>query len=399
MTPRYHFNRLELAGSLGDLGTLLPLGLGMILTNGLDPSGVFWSVGLMYIFTGLYYGVPTPVQPMKVIGAYAIATSMTSGQVQASVLLMAVVLLLLGATGIVGVLGRAIPRVVVRGIQLATGILLMKSGLTLVLGTAPLQRLYGAAEPFLALEHLIGMPIGWLIGAGAFTLTLFFLNSRRFPAGLIVIAAGLAIGFLAGRHTGWDDLRWGFHLPGLFPLGHPVKVDFTFALLALVLPQLPMTVGNAVIADADLAERYFGADAHKTTHRALCLSMGLANLACYLFGGMPLCHGAGGLAAHYRFGARTAGSNLIIGVLIVAAALFFGRHIVTLVHLLPFSVLGVLLLFAGSQLALSISDLQTRRDLFVIFVMLGLTLAANLGVGFVVGLGVALFFKHSRVSI
>ncbi len=81
MTTKYRFNRQELAGSLGDLGTILPIAIGMILVNGLNPSGLFLSVGLFYIFTGFYYGVTVSVQPMKVIGAYAIATAMSSGQV------------------------------------------------------------------------------------------------------------------------------------------------------------------------------------------------------------------------------------------------------------------------------------------------------------------------------
>ena len=95
----YAFNRLEFAGSLGDLGTLLPLAIGMIMVNGLDPSGLFLSVGLFYIFTGIYFGITTPVQPMKVIGAYAIATAMTPHQIMASGILMGACLLFIGATG------------------------------------------------------------------------------------------------------------------------------------------------------------------------------------------------------------------------------------------------------------------------------------------------------------
>ena len=127
--------------------------------------------------------------------------------------------------------------------------------------------------------------------------------------------------------------------------------------------------------------------------------MAFANFISFLLGGMPLCHGAGGLAAHYRFGARTAGSNLIIGSVFILLAVLFGRHILSLVYLLPMSILGVLLLFAGSQLALTLLDIKARKDLFVVMVMLGITLASNLAVGFIVGFGIAYLLKSSKTAV
>jgi SulP family sulfate permease len=127
--------------------------------------------------------------------------------------------------------------------------------------------------------------------------------------------------------------------------------------------------------------------------------MGLVNLVSSLFGGMPLCHGAGGLAAHYRFGARTAGSNVIIGMLFVLLALLLGSHIVAIVYLLPMSVLGVLLVFAGGQLALTIIDLMNRKDLFVVLIMLGITLATNLAAGFAAGIILAYLLRSEKLSV
>jgi SulP family sulfate permease len=158
-------------------------------------------------------------------------------------------------------------------------------------------------------------------------------------------------------------------------------------------------VGNAVIANADLSKQYFGEDSKKVTYRALCISMGLANFLSFLVGGMPLCHGAGGLAAHYRFGARTAGSNLMIGLVFFGLAVFLGIHALPIVYLVPMSVLGVLLVFAGSQLALTIIDMKERKDLFVALVMLGITLASNLAVGFVVGIAIAYALKSEKLAV
>jgi SulP family sulfate permease len=167
----------------------------------------------------------------------------------------------------------------------------------------------------------------------------------------------------------------------------------------LVLPQIPMTLGNAVIANADLSGQYFGEGSKRVTYGALCISMSLANFLSSLVGGMPLCHGAGGLAAHYRFGARTAGSNLMIGVIFVLLAVFLGVHTLAVVHLIPISILGVLLLFAGSQLAMTITDMKERKDLFVALVMLGITLASNLAIGFGVGIAVAYALKSERLTV
>jgi SulP family sulfate permease len=237
-----------------------------------------------------------------------------------------------------------------------------------------------------------------VIGAVAAIVTLLLLDNKKFPAGLIVVAGGLAAGLVFGARF---DLSSGFgvNLPEILPFGFPGEADFTFALFALVLPQLPMTLGNAVLAYTDLSKEYFGDRSANVTNRKACVSMALANFFSFLLGGMPLCHGAGGLAAHYRFGARTAGSNVMIGVLFLALAVLFGNDIVGLFNLLPMSILGVLLLFAGSQLTLTIMDLKDRKDYFVATLILGITLASNLAVGFIAGMIVAQLLKWEKLSV
>ena len=210
---------------------------------------------------------------------------------------------------------------------------------------------------------------------------------------------GIALGLIFGIRAGLDKINPGIHLPQFLPLGWPTKADFTFALFALVLPQIPMTLGNAVIAYADLSKDYFGDNSKKITYKSVCVSMALANLVSSTIGGMPLCHGAGGLAAHYRFGAHSAGSNLMIGGIFVVLALALGDGSLAVIYLLPLSVLGILLLFAGSQLALTIMDLKNRKDFFVVLFMLGITLASNLAAGFMVGIGLAYLLKSERLQV
>jgi len=371
----------------------------MIMINGLSPSGLFFSIGLFYVFSGIYYGVTVPVQPMKVIGAYAIATAMSASQIAASGILIGLFLLIIGGTGAITLIGKYTPKAVVRGVQISTGTLLMAQGFRFVLGSSAFQTLQNAAEPYLRLQSLGPIPIGIVIGIIAGIFTLLLLDNKRLPAGLVVVLGGLGVGLVLGTHKGFDKLGFGFYMPKFFPFGWPATADFTFALVALVLPQIPMTIGNAVIANADLSKEYFGAQAKRVTYRALCISMGLANLLTFLVGGMPLCHGAGGLAAHYRFGARTAGSNLMIGLIFVLLALFLGVHTLAVVYLVPISVLGIMLIFAGSQLALTIIDIKERKDLFVALIMLGLTLASNLAVAFVIGLALAYLLKSEKLRV
>lgn len=396
---KYVFNRLELAGSLGDLGTLLPLAIGMIVINGLDPTGLFFVVGVFYILSGVYYGVTVPVQPMKVIGAYSIAMALSPSVITASGLLMGIFMLIIGITGAVHVIGKYTPKPVVRGVQLGVGTLLMVHGVKFMLGISNYQAVRNVAEPYLTIQSIGPIHIGIVLGVIGAIITFLLLENKRVPAALVVVTGGILVGVFLGTHEGLNNIKIGFHLPHILPFGMPTAKDLTAALIILTIPQIPMTIGNAVIANADLTREYFGERSKMASHRALSNSMGLALLASFLFGGMPVCHGAGGLAAHYRFGARSAGSNIMIGVIFLILAVLFGEYALSIVYLLPLSVLGILLIFAGSQLALMIRDMKERADLFVVVTMLGITIATNLAAAFIVGIIIAYAFKTGKLKV
>jgi len=398
--PALCFDRRELAGSLGDLGTLLPIAIGMVLICGIEGTPLLLGVGLYYVATGLAFRTTVPVQPMKVVGAYAIARALGPDQITAAGMWLGVLLLALAATGAVQVLARITPKAVVRGVQLTTGMLLLAEGVRFIAGTSKLQVIHGSAEPFLFVSSLGPVPIGIQIGSAAVILLLLLLENRVAPAGLVVVVLGAALGLALGGYRGLADFQLSLHLPTLLPYGIPDLSVLVVALVSLALPQLPMTLGNAVIAQADLTREYFGdAVADRANPRALAVSMGLANVLSALIGGMPMCHGAGGLAAHYRFGARTAGSNLFIGGLFIAAGLIVGDQAAEVLGILPFSVLGAMLVFAGAQLALQIRDVTERKDLFVALTILGVSLASNLAVGFGVGLVLILAFRVLKLDV
>lgn len=393
------FNRMEFAGSLGDLGTLLPITIGMVMVNEISAVGTFFTIGLFYLTAGYYFRVPIAVQPMKVIGAYAIATGMTTQQVSSSTLLVCLLLACIGLSGAITRIGSLVPKEVVRGVQLSTGILLMNQGVHFLLGTSTFQENSGLAEPFFSSQYLGPIPLGILIGLIGFILTFALLNSKRMPAALVVVGFGFLVSLLFGNLEQLSRIRIGFHLPELLPYSFPEWPDLSFALLVLVLPQIPMTIGNAVIASNELSHDYFQDAANRVTYKSLTLSMALASGACFLFGGIPLCHGAGGLAAHYRFGARTAGSNLIIGLFFLLLALLFGQDGVILLHLLPMSILGVLLIFSGAQLGLTIMDMLNRKHMFVVLLMVPITLTTNLAWAFLAGSICSYVLKSNKAAV
>ncbi|WP_027180204.1 putative sulfate/molybdate transporter [Maridesulfovibrio bastinii] len=395
----FRFNRMEFAGALGDLGALLPISIGLIMLCGVSAIGLFFCVGAFYILGGLYYRVPIAVQPMKVIGAYALAASVSAVQISAAALLVGLILLAIGYSGLIGKLAALIPKSVVRGVQLTTGVLLMSKGAGFVIGNTVFQKIQGASEPFLAFSSIGPVSVGLILGVAGLALTLFLLNNQKIPAAMVIVFGGALCGFLLGGGSGLSQISAGLHFPDFLPAGVPGWSDLVFVMFAMVLPQIPMTLGNAVIANRDLSGDYFDKESERVTDKALCLSMGFANLASFLLGGMPMCHGAGGLAAHYRFGARTNTSNIFIGAVFLLLAVLFGDGLLPIVQLLPLGILGVLLFFAGGQLAMSIIDIKNGKDLFTAMTVLGVAQSSNLAWGFIAGIMVAYVFKSGRASI
>ena len=149
------------------------------------------------------------------------------------------------------------------------------------------------------------------------------------------------------------------------------------------MPQIPLTILNSVIALCALSLDLF--PTRPASPRRLALSVALMNLICCPFGAMPMCHGAGGLAAQYRFGARTGGSMILLGGAKIVLGLLFGGSLLLWLRAYPASVLGVLLLFSGWELALVCRDQRTRVDFSVMLITTGACMAVNTAVGFVVG--------------
>jgi SulP family sulfate permease len=375
----FKFSRSELGGALADLGILLPLVVALISINRLDPTTILLLVGLLYIVSGLYYRIPVPVQPLKAFAAIAIAEELAPGVISAGGLIMGILLLFLTVTGLIGWVVKLFPKPVVRGIQLGVGLILLRTALRLVLKP---ELSHGGPASTLGLGSLV-IPVGVLVALGGIILVLLLLKSRRLPASLAVLGLGLGISAYFGLFRGLDGVGLGFDLPVLhIPTGDELYLAFVL----LVVPQIPLTLGNAVVAMEDTARGYFGEGAARVSHRALCTSSGLTNLVAGFLGGMPVCHGAGGLSAHYRFGARTGASGIIVGSILLALALLVGRSVMPVLSLVPFPILGVLLIFTGVTHALLARDMRVWKDRSVVVLIAVLALTTNLAVGFSLGI-------------
>ena len=366
-TLRYaRLDRHEIAGSLGDMGTFLPLLVGMAAQNGLDFGAALFFAGLFNIVTGLLFPIPMAVQPMKAIAAVALTEGLRAPQILAAGISVSAVILLLGVTGLIDWLNRAIPKSVVRGLQLALGLSLLMKGLQMVAGTRV------AVGPDSYLTGII---------AGVAVLALF--SSRTAPAALVLFLAGIGIAL-------WKQpaAAAGVGLRLSLPVwSAPGWADFVSSFGRAALPQIPLTTLNSVIAVCALSSDLF--PDRPAGPRRVAVSVGLMNLVSGWFGGMPMCHGAGGLAGQYRFGARTNGSILFLGTAKLVIAVLFGASLMNFCRVFPQSVLGVMLGFSGIELALVTRDQNRRADAFVMLLTAGACLAlGNIALGF--GLGLAL---------
>lgn len=372
-TPDQPAGRLwwrESSGAVADLGVLVPIAVALIVSNGLSPTAVLLPAGVLYLTVARVYRLPVAVQPLKAFGAVAIAAGLGADVIAAGSLLMGAIFLILGVGGGLDKIAGMFPKSVIRGVQLSVGLLFVK--VAWGLATAP---------PSSFREQL---PSPWLT---LFSLTLFgALLWLRNRAVLIVIATAVAASvvllFASGGGLGILGPS-GIALPSL-------SVDtFITAFVLLVLPQLPLTFANSCLAPADAAVTYFGAAAARVTPSRLARTLGGANLFAGAISGMPVCHGAGGLSAHYAFGARTWRAPALIGGLLVMAAIGFGAVLADLLPLFPVSVLAALLGVAAVVHIGLLRDLRTPTQ-WVIAVTVGLIgVIWNLGWGVLIGLGLS----------
>jgi len=350
----FEFNLRELAGSFGDFGTLFPLAIGYIAVCGLDPAGFLVMMGLANIATGLIYRLPMPIEPMKVLAVVAIAQRWTPSMIYASGFAMGVIWLLFGLTGVMSWIARVTPRPVIRGIQISLGVLLAVEAVKLI---AP----------------------AWLLGLAAVAVVLLLRSNRYAPASVVLILLGVVLMALRG------DLQavqgFAFRLP---PLTIFSLEELWRSLLLAGFAQIPLTATNAVIATSALISTYW--PERRVSENRLALNMGLMNLVLPFFGGMPLCHGAGGLAGQYYFGARTGGTNILEGVIEISLGLFLAASIASLFTAFPSAIIGAMMLLVGVEMVKFAQDTRFNLDLIPMAATVGVSVSINMAFGFAAGM-------------
>lgn len=356
----FEFNLRELAGSMGDFGTLFPLAVGYIAVNGMDPAGLFIMLGLTNIALGLIYRLPMPLQPKKVIAVTAIAQAWPPSLIYASGFGLGLLWLVLALTGLMRKLVEITPGFIVRGIQLALGVTLA----------------------WQALQWMRPAP---LLGIVAIAIVLLLRENRYAPAAIVLMILGVAIIAWEGKlPEAWE---LSFTLP---PLTLPRLRDVWQAMLLAGFAQIPLSITNAVIAPAALIRDYFPEKA--VSERKLMLSMGVMNVFSSFFGGMPMCHGAGGLAGQYYFGARTGGTPILEGLIEVAIGLFLSKSIANIMVAFPMPLLGGMMLLVGIELAKPMRKLR-GWELGLALATAALSIATNMAIGFVAGLVVTYLLR------
>jgi MFS superfamily sulfate permease-like transporter len=357
-------DRREVAGAFADVGVLVPIAVALIVTNGLSPTAVLLPAGLLYLVAAWVYRLPVPVQPLKAFGAIAIAKGLGMDAIAAGALLMGVIFLALGATGLIDWAARAFPRPLIRGVQLTVGLLFLKIAYTLV--TEP---------PSTFIDHTMNAP--WLVGL-SLACAVLALALRRRPVALALVA--IAVVTIAVRAEGF---AWG---PASIGFPHLDLATFSAAFFVLVIPQLPLTFANSCLATADAARTYFGSAANRVRPGRLAATLGAANLFAGAIGGMPVCHGAGGMTAHRTFGARTGAAPAIIGATLVVLAVTVGAGLAALLTAFPLPVLAGLLAVSGLLHIALLRDLA-RPSHWAIAVGIGVIgFLTNLAIALAVGL-------------
>lgn len=352
--PNFRFNLEEIAGAIGDYGTLFPIVLGVAIVSNLNLGHILLFFSAWYIITGLYYKMPMPVEPMKAIGAIVIAGGLSQQEITASGMILGAFFLILGFFKGMNFVQEKVPPCVVRGIQMGLALLLCKTSINFIIKDS-------------------------VISVICITIIILFLIATKFThitdiSAIVILLIGIVIGL---QKFGIPQIRI-LSLPTLIV---PGIQDFVKGGWLLAISQAPLTITNAILATSllmqDLVHREVKPD-------KLSISIGLMNLSSVPFGGFPMCHGAGGLAAQYRFGARTGGSNIISGMILLPIALFFASP--EFVAIIPPGVFGALLVFVAIELGKH--SLKTNSYIVTVTIAI-IALLRNMTVAFIIGIVLA----------
>ena len=410
----------ELNGAMGDLGTYIPIVLALTLADDLNLGTTLIFTGIYNIITGAIYGVPMPVQPMKAIAAVAISgTGFGVPEIMAAGIITGGVLFVLGITGLMQLVYKLIPLSVVRGIQLGQG---LSFALTAVKYVRTVQNFSTSKSTgnrhWLGLDGLVlaivcACFIVVVNGAGEEHRVETETNGdlggdeerpRRkksilrniifsLPSAFIIFLLGVILAFIRKPKI-VNDIKFG---PSSIEVVKISRHAWKEGFIKGAIPQLPLSILNSVVAVCKLSSDLFPGRNFSAT--SLSVTVGLMNVIGCWFGAMPSCHGAGGLAGQYKFGGRSGGCVALLGTAKLVLGLVLGTSLVKILNQFPVGVLGVLLLFAGIELAMASRDMNTKEESFVMLTCTAVSLVgSSAALGFVCGIVVHLLLRLRNFS-
>ncbi|KAH7846477.1 hypothetical protein Vadar_014450 [Vaccinium darrowii] len=393
----------ELNGAMGDLGTYIPIVLALTLAKDLNLGTTLIFTGVFNIVTGAIYGVPMPVQPMKSIAAVAISNpNFGIPEVMAAGILTSAILFLLGVTGLMQLVYKFIPLSVVRGIQLAQGLSFAMTAVKYVRNVQDFSKSKSIGQ-----RHWLGLD--GLVSALICAIFIVIVNGAgddeieresdlgdqersgkrkklrkivaSLPSAFIIFLLGVVLAIIRGPRV-VNGLKFG---PSSIEIVKMSKHAWKDGFIKGTIPQLPLSILNSVIAVCKLSSDLFpGRDFSATS---VSMTVGVMNLVGCWFGAMPCCHGAGGLAGQYKFGGRSGGCVALLGAAKLGLGLVLGSSLVKVLNQFPVGVLGVLLLFAGIELAMCSRDMGSKEESFVMLICTAVSLVgSSAGLGFLCGM-------------
>lgn len=372
----------ELSGSLGDLGTFLPLVIALAKLNLIKINTVLFYAGLLNILTAFSWDIPMPVQPMKSIASIAITEGLTSQEILTSGILTGSIVFVLGITNFIDKINKHIPLSLISGIQFGLGLKMSINGIKLISDTN--------------WNQIDGIITGIILSF----LTYFSFNIKRFPSALILTLLGITYSIIKLIYYSDNIIEYKFVTPFSIDEIKTVETyDWYNGFIKGSLPQLPLTLLNSVISVCKLSDDLFPNN-KKTTRKSVAISVGLMNIITCPFGGLPMCHGAGGLAGQYKFGARNGASILLLGIIKIMISLTLGNILIILLDIFPQCILGTLLLFSGYELSNKaihnikniIPTEENNINDLIIFTAI-VQMATNTYIGFLTGYSIYIFKK------
>jgi len=365
---RIIINRNEFSGAFGDIGTDLPLIVGMLLATNLEMSNTLIVFGILQILTSVIYGIPMPVQPLKAVALIVITQKLSAAVIWGGGIAIGVIMLVLTLTGLLSWLNKIIPKTVIRGIQLGLGIQLCLLSM----------RDYIPADK----------TIGYIFASIAFIIGIVLIGNRKYPPAVFIILLGFVyVAFF--KNLPVSEIRIAFP-HAYFP--QITYQNVIAGMIILAIPQIPLSLGNSIFATNQIVTDLFPEKKINVTKIGLTYS--LMNIIGPLFGGIPVCHGSGGIAGHYTFGGRTGGSTMIYGSFYLILGLLFSTNSPELLQIFPKPLLGVILLFEGIALILLVKDIITDRKMFFIAVFVAVC-ANGLPNGYFFGLVIGTIIYYS----